>query len=1142
MIIDEVMTLHQDSQWEKSALSSGDAREAVELLLLVLNWAVLADKDLLEIVGYSSAGNVVQKRCLLDALYQAMIRIILRLVIIFLVESRDLLPQAHPYDHRHHSLEYLLDKLRNPAQHASCDPPGAWSHLLRLFALLHAGFVNDQLLLPIHGGPLFQPGSQDSSDTIVRAISLFESLDSVSISDNLVLDLLEAVQKILVLGTPNAQRCRTEKLLSFSEIYPEHVGLIYQTLLAFQLQFTDQLVVAWHGEQAIEIVEFPLFSLINCEGVRKGSGSFYTCPQLACALAQKTLMPLVFTTDDPNIPRLPDEILALKVCDPACGSASFLLAALRYLTDVLYRSVCYYHCLDEPFQEQSVKKNLRCQIAQQCLYGVDLSSLAVELARICLWIEISDSQFSFAYLDQDIKVGNALIGASSRTYQDYPLLAWMREGGDSDHKHGVQYHEKAQARALHAMRDKIIKPELDDQIATRSCYELYPVLRDHTLACYQELKQIFDEWCAIWFWPIDQLAHVPTPASYQQRRPATSLTRQIVTKLVADLEFFHWEVEFPAVFQRPAPGFDAILANPPWETTKLCSREFFSVYDPLYCMYGKQEALVAQQSMFQRDHSIEHAWLCHQASFKNMSNWVKYSGSSDQAVPFRYQGSVDLNTYKLFLEKSHYLLRTSGYLGMICPSGIYTDQGTAALRQLFLDHCDWSLLFGFSNRRRIFDIHASYKFVALLIAKGGSTDHLRVTFNREDVLTFEHCEPDLICLPREQIKRFSPFSLTIIEAQGPRDLAILEKLYTNTALLGAQSAQSWRIRYGREFDMTNDASLFSPIELWQQRGYYPDRYGRWIHRDGSQALPVYEGRMIGAFDPVEKGWIHGKGRRALWRDIPWAEKVFEPQYLMSLTTYQARENACQGNKIGFMDISSATNVRSMYATFIAGLPCGNVVPTLQPANSDIISILALIANLNSYSYDYLVRCRLGGLHLNYFVIAETPLLPPAILCPTMCAQLAARLNLIMPCFAPQWLELRSLYPALGQQHWYQLWAVTEHERLRLRCILDALIADLYALEYSDLSWILRHDPHNPKGFWRVDKSKTVALRHTTLTLLAFEHLKMVGREAFVHENWQFPLEIASQLGPRLLPWQTEGTVEESWNICQAYAQQILNGC
>src|SRR5207302_147751 len=120
------------------------------------------------------------------------------------------------------------------------------------------------------------------------------------------------------------------------------------------------------------------------------------------------------------------------------------------------------------------------------------------------------------------------------------------------------------------------------------------------------------------------------------------------------------------------------------------------------------------------------------------------------------------------------------------------------------------------------------------------------------------------------------------------------------------------------------------------------------------------------------------------------------------------------------------------------------------------------------------------------------------------------------------------YPHLGQQHWHQLWAITPHERLRLRCILDAIIAELYGLEYDDFAWILRDDPTNPKGFWRVDKDKPKELRHTTLALAAFQRLKEVGLEAFCQEDWQFSPEIAERLGPRFTAWQFEGTIEESW--------------
>lgn len=109
----------------------------------------------------------------------------------------------------------------------------------------------------------------------------------------------------------------------------------------------------------------------------------------------------------------------------------------------------------------------------------------------------------------------------------------------------------------------------------------------------------------------------------------------------------------------------------------------------------------------------------------------------------------------------------------------------------------------------------------------------------------------------------------------------------------------------------------------------------------------------------------------------------------------------------------------------------------------------------------------------------------------------------------------------------------------MRSILDSIIAELYGLDYGDFAWILRDDPTDPKGFWRVDKEKPKELRHTTLALQAFKRLKEVGLDAFIAEDWQFPPEIAVQLGPRFYDWQLEGTPEESWAECEYHAKQIL---
>ena len=92
-------------------------------------------------------------------------------------------------------------------------------------------------------------------------------------------------------------------------------------------------------------------------------------------------------------------------------------------------------------------------------------------------------------------------------------------------------------------------------------------------------------------------------------------------EIAREMQFFHWELEFPEVFLG-AGGFDAMVGNPPWEISKPISKEFFSLYDPIYRTYGKQEALTRQKELFTKDPGIERAWLSYNAKFKAMSNWV----------------------------------------------------------------------------------------------------------------------------------------------------------------------------------------------------------------------------------------------------------------------------------------------------------------------------------------------------------------------------------------------------------------------------------------------------------------------------------------------------------------------------------------
>ena len=348
----------------------------------------------------------------------------------------------------------------------------------------------------------------------------------------------------------------------------------------------------------------------------------------------------------------------------------------------------------------------------------------------------------------------------------------------------------------------------------------------------------------------------------------------------------------------------------------------------------------------------------------------------------------------------------------------------------------------------------------------------------------------------------------------------------------------------------------------------------WIREEAIRdaALPLYEGRMIGQSDFSQKGWVSGKGRSAVWRDIPWGRKQIEPQYLMAHEDYALAPASERGLKLTFMDVTSSTNVRTMIASIVPDLPCGNSAPVLNcPRDSQLL----VCGILDSAVYDFALRARFSGLHANWFVIEESPLpVRNNVTATRPLGRLGQGLSLATQLAGPQWVLTHG-----GQDcsAWRFHWFMTDHARVRARAIMDAVIACLLGLSSADLDSILQSCDHPDasgyaKGFWRVDKDKAPELRHTVLALIAFQDLRAKidavdgdqerGVEAFLTQNdgegWLLPetlrladyglghderarepQPVASRLGPRFYDWQLVQSADESWRECHLHARNLL---
>lgn len=606
--------------------------------------------------------------------------------------------------------------------------------------------------------------------------------------------------------------------------------------------------------------------------------------------------------------------------------------------------------------------------------------------------------------------------------------------------------------------------------------------------------------------------------SARRGKSLADLSRNIIhgNSLIADPDVdphaLNWQAAFPAIFPSGGEaGFTCVIGNPPWERIKVQEREFFSFLDPATAQaVSAADRRKRIAAMPQNNPELHDKYLAAQERAQKTLEYARVSGR------FPLTGKGDVNLYMLFAELARTIVAPDGLVGLLVPSGIATDDTTKKFFNAIMDGQSLVSLYDFENRSKHFeDVHRSFKFSAIVF--GGAARRTEqadfVFFARDVEEVVESNRKRHIPLTAGDMALLNPNTKTCPIFRTQRDANLTRAIYRRIPILidagRRQGGNPWGIRFLRMFDQTNDAEHFKPRENWTRRGF--PLQGNTFIRGEARALPLYEAKMVQAFDHraasvlVEKGnWVR-QGQKVETTPVQHANPEFAvmPRWWVGEEAVNKALEGLPGDKpwfMGFKDITSPTNERTMIASFIPRSAVTNKF-VLMLTDLDPRLQSCLLANLNAFVFDYVTRQKIGGITLNFFIVEQLPTLPPdryADACPwsrrqTLEAWISERV-LKLSCTAEDMIPLAQACGFSGSSgDGVHIW--NDSERGALRAELDAAYFHLYGIEREDVEYILstftgagrRDDDAQARGEPKWDRKSTGAMILDAYDALAIQH-------------------------------------------------------
>lgn len=1105
-LLDRVL---EESQRHASRIAD-DLRENVVIAVEAIMQGILDDPAN---AALTPGPSPTQGEGRLAQLFEETLYFLYRVLFVLYAESRDLLPVTDPIYRDTYSLEHLRDLAERPLSRDEGDRTYFSESLRTLFAMLHDGFprggMRSSFSIDPFNGQLFDP----------RRTAL---LDRCRIPDR----ALHTAIAELSLSRPRRRSDRRERF-SYADLGVDQLGSIYEGLLVYEpaIVTEDTVLARVKGEERwlprsqaeanrLEIVEGTLrrsgqFVLRLWGGRRKGSGSYYTPQEITSFLVKEALEPLVAPiiaacSPEPSPPTplpakargaRPEDILELKVCDPAMGSGAFLIQACRYLAEAYGRArIAAGEDDDGRISQEEFAKHKRL-VAERCLYGVDLNPMAVELAKVSLWLETLARGKPLDFLDAHLRCGNSLIGAPLRDAEgrfsverllSVPEAALKEVSKEASKEAKAAARErikknKEEVKRLHAQQSgqlgfgfdwgtqsfQQIEAALTETVLQRATFERVDVdlppaeavalihekeqvferLQSDPQSAYVKVRALCDLWCAIWFWPPSPLhpsPHEGEGTGVRVDRPTTQVYLELIGALLGTDE------GSLSVEQREAY----------WRTVKAVWRElrFFHWELEFPEVWREKNGRLKQHGGF--DAIVGNPpWdkiKPNQNEFFSQYSPVMSAFDAKRNKATRRRLLEDGNVATEFFEYMNRFARISNFFG---SSGQYQHQacvvdgksqgGDDNAYMLFVERSTfmlrpaglWSIVLpnGFAG-----DLGSGG--LRHLIITAGSMNLWKIRNKNIDLHIFPNVAPQAyICLANFcrdsrgllRVKLCNGIG-NLIEPFSEKDTyereEILSEFPQTADFISYPTEQDRRLakKLLRHPPLSAERPLGWGVTVGRELDITNDAY---LFLDEPTSIPLWEGSLTLNFEMVEK-----------------PKRFVDPDQFSKLQLVDS-----QHYRIVLRSILS-DGARKVQCTIVPPhYALGNSLNYIKPDTSrPFIEDCLLTGIINSFVIEYRVQQTRSGYNLNHFRIRQLPAPKPASDNPKALHLAANVLRLVCadPRLSGLWTYIANDLETIESS----LPTANPRERAQLRAEIDALVADLYGLSESDFAYILSTFP------------------------------------------------------------------------------------